>query len=111
MREAHQGHVPAIAPAVHTNAGGIGETFVYQPADAVHLVAHFDIAHVVLDAALESQSPTRAASVVEREDQVALRAQILHAHRAGHRPLVSYDLRVGTAVHVHDGRIGAWTEV
>ena len=111
LGKAHESHEPAVAPTVDADAVGVGEAVIDEPSNAVHLVADFDVAHVVLDDTLELQAPAGAAPVVEAEHEIAKRAQVLRAHRTGHGPVVVHDLGVGTAVRIDDRWVGAVAEL
>ena len=106
MRQDQVGrHEAAVAPSVYTDTVGIHVRKRFQIFHTFHLVGHFIDAQVTVDHAFESESPVGRAPVVDRENHVAALCHIDIPASYTVLPAARYQLRVGAAVDVDDGRI------
>ena len=100
--QCHQGHIAAIAPAVDADSRDISESERLQPAHALDLIAHLDLAHAACDRCFECQSAPRRTAVVDLEDHEALLGQHLRSQVHGLRPAVVDHLGAWAAVERDD---------
>ncbi len=97
----HQGHEPAVAPAVQADAGGVHPHLAHEPPGTIHVVAQVLAAHMPEDGGPPVTPVARAAAVVHVEDGVAPRREhvVEHVLAVVARPPVVHVLGVARAVH------------
>ena len=105
LRQHHQRHVAAVAPAEIADVRGIHEGLLGQPAHADHLIGHFRTAHAPEDGGFELHATPGAAAIVEREHDIAALRHHLIEQTPAAIPTALHVLHMRTAVDPDQHRV------